>query len=488
MKPLSVYMLLASYPRHQPDRVSAGRTAKALRDPGSSQHRRRRSPGRRRRSTRICGPSPLRRRSNRCLSRRALCRRRVRERISAVQSRRPSRSLHTGAARRRPQSRQLVLALDDVSAHDARRNLEVLVNDRTLRPSRSTARARAATSAFRSQREAARRLPQALVPLFRRRHARSLHRRALRRRQPDGAAGNRRRVRYRLAGPLDIATTAALLPHNVAIVLSSRTPSPADIATALTIARSLSVTGRRVTFHHGLTRCPIWRSAKTSGAGRAASSWSAPRRDRRRLDDPRPRRWPGTDRSHRGTLAAARIGGAPALLVSDAGVGARRTPARQSFARRRARVAAASVGQAPRQSAPGDRVTFDQLGLAPAQAEVFGRADLTLVDSDRTLPAGTRPSRLVLDVMVAPDGAGEKAVVSVFVNERLLGSAVAAIGEPTHFDLRAARRPGRHRGERPRRGAAPQRARRLPVRAAGLSGPDPRLERARARDRRTRGA
>jgi hypothetical protein len=37
--------------------------------------------------------------------------------------------------------------------------------------------------------------------------------------------------------------------------------------------------------------------------------------------------------------------------------------------------------------------------------------------------------------MVAPDGAGERAVVSVFVNERLLGSAVAQIDEPTRFDL-----------------------------------------------------
>ena len=37
--------------------------------------------------------------------------------------------------------------------------------------------------------------------------------------------------------------------------------------------------------------------------------------------------------------------------------------------------------------------------------------------------------------MVAPDGAGEKAVVSAFVNERLLGSTVAATGEATHLDL-----------------------------------------------------
>jgi hypothetical protein len=53
----------------------------------------------------------------------------------------------------------------------------------------------------------------------------------------------------------------------------------------------------------------------------------------------------------------------------------------------------------------------------------------------RILPSGTRPSRLVLDVMVAPDGAGERAVVSAFVNERLLASTVAAIGEPTRLDF-----------------------------------------------------
>jgi hypothetical protein len=37
--------------------------------------------------------------------------------------------------------------------------------------------------------------------------------------------------------------------------------------------------------------------------------------------------------------------------------------------------------------------------------------------------------------MVEPDGAGEKAVVSAFVNTRMLGSTVAAIGEPTRLDL-----------------------------------------------------
>jgi hypothetical protein len=80
-------------------------------------------------------------------------------------------------------------------------------------------------------------------------------------------------------------------------------------------------------------------------------------------------------------------------------------------------------------------VSFEQIGIAPAQADVFGRADLTAVIDTRRLPAETRARRLLLDVMVAPDGAGEKAVVSAFVNERLLGSTVAASGEATHLDL-----------------------------------------------------
>jgi hypothetical protein len=98
-------------------------------------------------------------------------------------------------------------------------------------------------------------------------------------------------------------------------------------------------------------------------------------------------------------------------------------------------LASASVGEASPIALPTDHVTFEELAVAPAQAEVFGRADLAAVIDTRRLPAGTHPERLLLDVMVAPDGAGEKAVVSAFVNERLLGSTVAATGEATHLDL-----------------------------------------------------
>jgi hypothetical protein len=134
-------------------------------------------------------------------------------------------------------------------------------------------------------------------------------------------------------------------------------------------------------------------------------------------------------------LAAVRVAGQPALLVSDGdAVRAGRLFASPLLAATRG-VASASVGDALQLEAAADRVSFDQLAVAPAPAEVFGRADLVAVIDTRRLPPGTRPTRLLLDAMVAPDGAGEKAVVSVFVNERLLGSTVAATGEATHLDL-----------------------------------------------------
>jgi hypothetical protein len=123
------------------------------------------------------------------------------------------------------------------------------------------------------------------------------------------------------------------------------------------------------------------------------------------------------------------------LLVADGGVVRAGSLFASPWLAASRGIASASVGEARPIALPTDRVSFEQLAVAPAQAEVFGRADLTAVIDTRRLPAGTRPTRLLLDVMVAPDGAGEKAVVSVFVNERLLGSTVAASAEATHLDL-----------------------------------------------------
>ncbi len=50
---------------------------------------------------------------------------------------------------------------------------------------------------------------------------------------------------------LDVTTTAALMPRDVAIVLPGRRVAASEIATAITVARSLISSGRHVSFYHG---------------------------------------------------------------------------------------------------------------------------------------------------------------------------------------------------------------------------------------------
>jgi hypothetical protein len=329
----------------------------------------------------------------------------------------------------------LVLVLDDVSAHEARRNLEVQVNDRTM-----AAIALDGKSRGRNVR----------IPLGRLRPKDGYLKLSF---LYSGAAtldrcidvryvGDSLTIRPETAvevdvgpvGELDVATTAALMPREVAIVLPSRRVAESEMATAVTVARSLIASGRRVSFHHGYNT--LAELARRDEAGR----WTrgivlvGPLAEAAAVVDSPLARMAG-DVQPFGTLAAVRVSGLPALLVSDAGV----VRAGHLFAsplRAATRgIATASVGTASPIDLPTDRVSFEQLGIAPAQADVFGRADLTAVIDTRRFPAETRARRLLLDVMVAPDGAGEKAVVSAFVNERLLGSTVAASGEATHLDL-----------------------------------------------------
>jgi len=330
---------------------------------------------------------------------------------------------------------ELVLDLDDVSAHEARRNLEVQVNDRTV----------AAIVLDGKTRDRIVRIPLGktkpkdgylkLTFLY------------------SGAATLDRCIDVRYVGDsltirpetavevdlgtsavLDVATTAALMPRDVAVVLPGRRISSSEMATAVTVARSLISSGRRVTFYHGYNAVP--ELAKAGEAGR----WSrgivlvGPLTEAVSIMDLPAVTMAGAVQPF-GMLAAVRVAGHPALLVSDGdAVRAGRLFASPLIAATRG-VASATVGEASPLDTTTGRVTFDQLAVAPAQAEVFGRADLISVLDMRRLPAGTRPTRLLLDVMVAPDGAGAKAVVSVFINERLLGSTVAATGESTHLDL-----------------------------------------------------
>ncbi len=330
---------------------------------------------------------------------------------------------------------ELVLAIDDASAYEARRHLEVQVNDRTM----------------------------AAIALDGKSRDRVIHIPLLRARPKDGylkltflysgavtpdrcidvrAVGDSVIVRPETGididvGPvaqLDVATTARLMPREVMVVLPGRRVTANETATAITVARALLASGRHVTFRHGFDG--LREAAKLDDAGH----WThgvvlvGPLDEAGGVIDSPLARVAGAVQSF-GTLAAVRISGAPALIVSDGdAVRAARLFASPLLPATRG-VAAASVGEAAPIELPADRVTFDQLGVTPAVADVFGRADLVANIDSRRLPAGTRPARLLLDVMVAPDTVGAKAVISVFVNERLLGSTVAAAGEATHLDL-----------------------------------------------------
>jgi hypothetical protein len=329
---------------------------------------------------------------------------------------------------------ELILSLDDVSAHEAKRSLEILVNDRS-----------AAAIALDGKTTGR----QVRVPLSRAKGRAGFFKLTL---VYSGAATQDRCIDVRSIGDsltvrpesaieieigsraLDVATTAALLPRDVAIVMSSRKLGSADLAGALTVGRALKASGRRVSFHHGFeTLAELTRREDprrwTQGLiliGEAPEVAQHIEMPQSQVAGPA---------SPVGTLAAVRAGGVPAILVSDTdSVRAGRMLASSLLPALRG-VPLATVGESTKAKVTATRVTLDELELAPAIAEVFGRADITFAIATRALPAGTKPSRLALDLMVAPDGAGEKAVVSVFVADRLLGSAVAAIGEPTRFDL-----------------------------------------------------
>jgi hypothetical protein len=328
----------------------------------------------------------------------------------------------------------LALAFDDVSAHDARRSLEILVNDRSVSAIALDGKSTGRTVRVALANAIAKDGFLKLTFLY------------------SGAATQDRCIDVRyvgdsltvrpessvefeisVVGAPNIAATAALMPQNVAILLSNPILQAADIATALTLARSFTATGRQVTFHHGVGSLPelVNREDRRRWT-RGLVVVGAFDRIAGRVDAPvvtLASTTPGAPIDN--TLAAARIGGVPILLVTDvASARAGRLLGNPSLAALR-ETPAASIGQVTPPKGPTNRVSFDELGLVPAQAEVFGRADLLVAIATRALASGTRPSRLVLDVMVAPDGAGEKAVVSAFVNERLLASTVASIGEPT---------------------------------------------------------
>lgn len=331
---------------------------------------------------------------------------------------------------------ELVLTVDDISAHQARRSLEVLINDRSI-------------AALALDGHSTGRVIRIPLPSIKARDGflklSFLY---------SGAATQDRCIDVRYVGDsltirsesaiqfelpaatvaLDVATTVALMPRDVAVVLSTRQLTTADIAAALTVARALTASGRHVSFHRGgPAMADLARSTEPRRWSRGIVAIGPFDEFAGHLDTPQTK--VAGPNSGFGTIAAVRVGGFPALLVSDpTAVRAGRLLGSPSLAATRG-LTSASVGDMGTPKLAADRISFDQLGLAPGVVEVFGRADLSATINARALPPDTTMSRLLLDILVAPDDAGEKAVVSVFVNERLLGSTLAASGEPTRLDL-----------------------------------------------------
>ena len=325
----------------------------------------------------------------------------------------------------------LVLVIDDVSAHDARRSLEILVNDRSVASlaldGKSPGRVVHVPLAKIQPRDGFLKLSfvySGAATLDRCIDVRYVGDSVTIR--PDSAV----ELNIKRVDTLNITATATLMPHEVAILLANSRLSASDIAAALTLSRSLTAAGRRAVFYHGLRALPeLVKRDDPRRWERGLIIVGSPPDIATRLDLAHGVRAAGT------SLVAATIAGAPVLLVADAASARNgRLLGNPTLAALRD-TPAASVRPVTAPRGPRDHVSFDELGLAPVQAEVFGRADMSLAVPMSLLPAGTHAQRLVLDVMVAPDGNDQKAVVSTFVNERLLASTVAEIGAPTRLDF-----------------------------------------------------
>jgi hypothetical protein len=331
----------------------------------------------------------------------------------------------------------LLLSFDDVSAHEARRSLEILVNDRLVMALPLDGKRIGSTVRIPLANIAAREGFLKISFLY------------------SGAATQDRCIDVRYvgdsltvrpesavefeigsAGPLSIMATAALMPKNVAILLSNDPLRTVDISAALMLSRSLTAIGRQVTFHYGVDALPalIKREDRRQWT-RGLIVVGALDRIAGFLDRQSAPINSTTGARPDNTLAASRIDGVPVLLITEP---ASALPGwlqeNPSFATLRdSRTAFIGSVSLPRGGA--ERVTFDERGLLPGQVEVFGRAEISVVVAKRALPNGSLPVGIVLDMMVAPDGAGERAVVSAFVNDRLLASAVAVIGGLTRLEL-----------------------------------------------------
>jgi hypothetical protein len=379
---------------------------------------------------------------------------------------------------------ELVLVVDDVSAHEARRSLEILLNDRsvasialegngqgrTVRIPLGAARAREGFLKFSFLYSGAATQDRCIDVRY---VGDSVTVR------PESAV----ELDIAFAGSPDVATTAALMPRDVTVVLPRRRLEPADLAAALTVARSLMATGRRVAFHHGFEG--LKELAKHDGQRwtRGIIVVGSLQEVLGYLDAP-VATVAGTMPAF-GALLAARIGGLPVLVVSDAtSVRASRLLASPTLNATRG-LTAASVGTVVVPKLPTGQISFDRLGIVLPQAEVFGRADLPVtIDTQRAAgghqaraPGAQRHGRARWH---GGKGGRERPCQRAPGRQRGGGD-----GRTDAARLCVGGRSDRHHRQRAGHRSAAQRPGRLPVRAAGLPGADSGIERGRlgARER-----
>ena len=152
---------------------------------------------------------------------------------------------------------ELVLVFDDMSAYEARRSLEILANDRSISAIALDGKSTGRTVRISLRSVTARNgfLKLSFVYSGAATQDRCIDVRYIGDSltvHPESAV----EFRIGVTGTPSIAATAALMPQDVAILLSDAQLSASDIATALTLGRSLKATGRHVTFHHGIDELP----------------------------------------------------------------------------------------------------------------------------------------------------------------------------------------------------------------------------------------
>lgn len=219
----------------------------------------------------------------------------------------------------------------------------------------------------------------------------------------------------------DVRSVAALMPHDVTVLLPDRALSEAEAASVLKLAAVLGADRRDVDFAGIGEFVAALRGAAPQGWARGLVVLGG-------ADDVRPLRGETPQAAEDGQLSTLMLPTGPALWV-----GGERAAAFLASEWRGLAAAPKVAPAADAKARPQDRLTFDRLNATLATQDVLGRATFDASFALADLPAGMKPSRVDLDLAIAEDAGGESASVAAFLNGRLLGSTLSDGAVPTHF-------------------------------------------------------